>query len=303
MERLSPVAREYLSGSLASSFTAALFNPLEVVKTRLQLQGMPGTPQIYSQGFAATLRTIAQQDGVALLWGHGLLTIVGRDFFYSGVRTGMYPTVRTMIASGRKAADVTMLEKILAGAVCGGVGAGLGNPFDVVRVRMIADGGAIHPRTRKLTTGFRAGREPQYRSSLQCFADAWRNEGFIRGLCLRGIAPSMSRAALLTAAQMSTYDHAKVLGKRHGIFSEGVSLHCVAAAISGFAAQLACNPADVLKSRVMSARQRHGASASVTARSMAMHILQHEGIHALCASFCVACVPHLLTCRAPTVHT
>ena len=63
----------------------------------------------------------------------------------------------------------------------------------------------------------------------------------------------MSRAALLTAAQMSTYDHTKVLAKRHGVLSEGVALHCIAAGISGFVAQVSCNPADVLKSRVMSA--------------------------------------------------
>jgi len=35
MERVNPMVREYLSGSLASSFTAGLFNPLEVVKSRL----------------------------------------------------------------------------------------------------------------------------------------------------------------------------------------------------------------------------------------------------------------------------
>ena len=288
MERLSPMAREYLTGSLASSFTAGVFNPLEVVKTRLQLQGMPGTPRLYTGGFVATLRTIAQQDGLALLWRHGLVTIVGRDFFYSGVRTGMYPTVRSVVSSGRAAEDVSMVQKIVAGAICGGVGAGLGNPFDVVRVRMIADGGVIDRSTGKLATGFRAGHEPRYRSSLQCFADARRSEGFLRGLCLRGIVPSMSRAALLTAAQMSTYDHTKVLAKRHGVLPEGVALHCIAAGISGFAAQVSCNPADVLKSRVMSARAGSANGAPVTVTSMAVHILRHEGVGAFYKGFAPA---------------
>ena len=92
----------------------------------------------------------------------------------------------------------------------------------------------------------------------------------------------MSRAALLTAAQMSTYDHTKVVAKRHGLFSEGVGLHCVAAGISGFAAQAACNPADVLKSRVMNAMHAsragatHGAPAP-TVWGIATHIVRHEG--------------------------
>jgi hypothetical protein len=233
MERVNPMVREYLSGSLASSFTAGLFNPLEVVKTRLHIQTMPGMKRIYTLGFGSALRTIAQQEGALGMWRHGLVTVVGRDFFYSGVRTGMYPTVRSLLAPGQAADDIGMARKIMAGAICGGVGAGIGNPFDVVRVRMIAEGGVIDPATNRLSTGMRAGELPQYKSSLHCFAQARRAEGLLRGLMLRGIGPSMSRAALLTAAQMSTYDHTKVMAKRSGALPEGLALHCMAAGISG----------------------------------------------------------------------
>ncbi len=181
MDRVNPMVREYLSGSLASSFTAGLFNPLEVVKTRLHLQSMPGMRRIYTEGFSSALQTIAREEGTTGLWRHGFVAVVGRDFFYSGVRTGMYPTVRSLIASGRSAEDVGMVQKILAGAICGGVGAGLGNPFDVVRVRMIAEGGLVDLRTNRLLTGIRAGEVARYRSSLECFADARGSEGFVRG--------------------------------------------------------------------------------------------------------------------------
>jgi len=273
MERL---AREYLSGSLASSFTAAVFNPLEVVKTRLQLQGMPEMRRVYTSGFSNALRTIVREDGLLRLWRYGLVTIVARDFFYSGVRTGMYPTVRSIVASGRKAEDVSMMQKILAGAICGGVGSGLANPLDVVRVRMIADGGLVDLSTNTLRTGMRAGSAPRYHSSFQCFVDAMQTEGFVRGLMFRGIAPSTSRAALLTAAQMSTYDHTKVMAKRHGLLPEGATLHLLAAGISGFAAQVACNPADVLKSRVMSIRVGSG-GVPMSVSSVALLILSQEG--------------------------
>ena len=36
-------------------------------------RGMPGTPRLYTGGFVATLRTIAHQDGLALLWRHQAL--------------------------------------------------------------------------------------------------------------------------------------------------------------------------------------------------------------------------------------
>jgi len=276
------MGREYLSGSLASSFTAAVFNPLEVVKTRLQLQDMPGWRRIYTGGFINALHTISKQEGVLLLWGHGLSTIVLRDFFYSGVRTGMYPSVRSVIAGGKAPEDTLLIQKIAAGAVCGAVGSALGNPFDVVRVRMIVEGGKLDAATGKLSSGMRAGHTPRWGSSLNCCRDAWKTEGFVRGLMLRGLGPTVSRAALLTAAQMSSYDHTKVLAKQYGFLGEGLILHCAAAGISGFAATLACNPADVLKSRVMSVRSS-GASTSVF--NVATHIVKNEGAAAFYKGF------------------
>ena len=110
----STLAREYLSGSLASSITYVLFSPLEVVKTRLQLQAAPGWTKIHSGGLFAALRAILAQDGVLLSWSHGLAPGVARDFVYSGFRTGMYPTVRNAIGGE----DARFVEKVAAGAVC-----------------------------------------------------------------------------------------------------------------------------------------------------------------------------------------
>ena len=56
---------------------------------------------------------------------------------------------------------------------------------------------------------------------------------------------------------MATYDHTKTVSKRHGV-AEGLPLHIGAALLSGLAATVACNPADVVKSQVMSARSAGG---------------------------------------------
>ena len=222
------------------------------------------------------MRDILQQDGALLFWSHGLMAGTLRDFWYSGVRTGMYPTVRDAIhlafsgSSPASSSQVSLLEKIAAGATTGSVGAGLANAFDVVRVRMICEGGRVD--AGKLLTGLRAGQKPRWGSSFHCLRDAVRNEGFVHGLLLRGVGASMSRAGLLTAAQMSTYDHTKTMAKRHGIV-EGTALHVSAALLSGLAAAAACNPADVVKSRIMSGSDHGGRSMLTTA----WHIAAHEG--------------------------
>lgn len=277
-DKMTPaIVREYLSGSLASSCTAAIFCPLETVKTRLQLQDMPGATRLYTGSFAAALRSIARSDGLRLMWSHGFVAMVGRDFFYSGVRTGLYPTVRSVLSGDRPASDVTLAEKIGAGALTGGLGSALANPLDVVRVRMMAEGGRVDAASGLLRTGPRAGHAPQWRSSAHCLVEAATHDGVVRGLMLRGVTASMSRAALLTAAQLSTYDHSKVVARRRGWLRDGLGLQVFAAALSGFVAVVACNPADVLKSRLMAMRAEEGAGRATT-WSAATQIWRAEGV-------------------------
>lgn len=285
--RASQLGREYLSGSLASSSTAAMFSPLEAVKTRLQLQDMPGWRRTYAAGFGRALLDITRQDGLLALWSYGFAGLVSRDFVYSGVRTGMYPTVRDAVAAaqGNAAGEASLVDKIAAGALCGAIGASIANPFDVVRVRMTAEGGVVADGL--LATGMRAGHAPRWRSSAHCAADAVASEGLLRGLVLRGVGASMARAGLLTAAQMSTYDHTKTVAKRNGWLREGVALHVVGAVVSGLFATVACTPADVLKSRVM-AGSTAGRPASTAA--VALHILRHDGLRGFYRGFLVSWV-------------
>lgn len=279
---LSRLAREYLSGSCASSITAIIFNPLEVVKTRLQLQDMPGWTKVYHGNPLATLIQIHRQDGLLRLWSHGLAAIVARDFVYSGVRTGMYPSVRDVIARNKAVGDATFAEKVAAGALTGSIGAAFGNPFDVVRVRMIADGGRVDA-DGVLRTGLRQGHAARWAHSIDCLREAAARTGIVRGLLMRGLGASASRAGLLTAAQMSTYDHTKTLAKRTGFIGEGIRLHVLAAAISGLAATIACNPADVLKSRVMAGAGAAGGSVSTV--GALVQIVRYEGLATLYRGF------------------
>lgn len=275
--------REVASGSLAAGFTATLFSPLELVKTRMQVQELPGWPRLYPN-FVRALQTIAAEDGLRLLWTHGFAGFVGRDLAYSGLRIGLYPTMRESI-SGRRRGEASLLEKIAAGASTGVVGAAIANPLDVVRVRMSCEGGVV-AADGVLATGMRAGHAPRWRSSLHCLVDCFEREGVAGGL-YRGVGATTARAALLSAGQLASYDHSKTLLLRHGwVKEEGRPLHVIAAIISGVVASVCCNPADVLKSALMSARGGgrgaaadggRGAAADVSAYGVARTIMRTQG--------------------------
>ena len=64
----------------------------------------------------------------------------------------------------------------------------------------------------------------------------------------------MQRAAILTAAQIPSYDHTKHTLKNHGLMHEGLRLHIVSSMIAGFVTAFVTSPVDVVKTRVMNQR-------------------------------------------------
>ena len=152
---------------------------------------------------------------------------------------------------------------------------------------MTVEGGLVDTEG-KLLTGMRKGQPRQWTSSVHCFVDtlqvrwsaagacsiccgvahlrkiratrrcrhgaprtptyALQTEGVVKGLW-RGVGPTMSRAALLSAGQLSSYDHSKTLLLRAGWLDDGKTLHIVAAIISGIVATVCCNPGGAFHTR------------------------------------------------------
>jgi hypothetical protein len=276
------VLREIACGSVAATTTASIFSPLECVKTRIQVQADPtaNVRKLYTHGFVRALISILKSDGILLTWSHGFVGFVGRDFFYSGLRIGCYPTVRSLYSSSTTDKNnIGLLPKIGAGATTGGCAAALTNPFDVFRVRMTIQGGVIDKETGKLLTGMKKGNLPKYNSSFHCLKETIRIEGW-KGL-YRGVVATAARAALLSAGQLASYDHSKTFFIKHDIMKEGNTLHMVAAIISGLVGTTVCNPADVLKSRLMIQSGGVGGSNSAGIRalfSVAKLVWVQEGI-------------------------
>ena len=121
-----------LSGMAACG--ACLFtNPLEVVKTRMQLQGelkSRGTYQVYYRNVFHAFYTIGKVDGIAGLQ-KGLVPGLVYQFVMNGVRLGSYAIIES---SGYIQTDgkVSAVKSIVAGAIAGIVGAYMGSPIYLV---------------------------------------------------------------------------------------------------------------------------------------------------------------------------
>lgn len=121
-----------LSGAAACG-ACLLTNPLEVVKTRMQLQGelqSRGTYQVYYRNVFHAFYTIGKVDGLSGLQ-KGLVPGLVYQFFMNGVRLGSFSIIE---ASGYMHTDgrVSAPKTIVAGAVAGVVGAVMGSPVYLV---------------------------------------------------------------------------------------------------------------------------------------------------------------------------
>lgn len=85
--------------------------------------------QVTGQGIAPTVKQIVNNEGIAAFW-KGLPFAYGRELSYTSIKLGAYAPVRDALGAGQGA---PFYLKFLAGAITGGVGSFVGNPFDVMK--------------------------------------------------------------------------------------------------------------------------------------------------------------------------
>lgn len=86
-----------LSGVSVGSATC-LTNPIDVIKTRLQLQHLQGHAAMRRMGMVETAQALVRQEGVTALW-KGLTPALARGFVYGGLRLGLYSPVKQLLAT------------------------------------------------------------------------------------------------------------------------------------------------------------------------------------------------------------
>lgn len=127
------ITMDFVLSGISACGACFFTNPLEVVKTRMQLQGelkTRGTYQVYYRNVFHAFYTIGKVDGIAGLQ-KGLAPGLVYQFFMNGVRLGSYAIIES---SGYIHTDgkVSAAKSIVAGAVAGVVGAYIGSPIYLV---------------------------------------------------------------------------------------------------------------------------------------------------------------------------
>ncbi|KAI1428733.1 putative dicarboxylate carrier protein [Xylaria sp. FL1777] len=233
---LKQVAYPFWFGGSASSMAACVTHPLDLVKVRMQLRSGDGP-----KSMSGTIMHIVRKSGPRGLYD-GLTASLLRQMTYSTVRFGVYEDLkRRFTPEGQKTGLPLLIGLSSLSGLLGGLS---GNAADVVNVRMQQE--AVLPASQKR----------HYRNGLDGMIKMARAEGLLSWF--RGVWPNATRAALMNACQLASYDSFKLLLMTYTPLGDTTTTHFTSSLLAGFIATTVCSPVDVIKSRVMSAHTNKG---------------------------------------------
>lgn len=212
---------------------AAFTHPLDLAKVRMQMSND------HSTGFLRTIVRVYKHEGFRHLYA-GLTASLLRQATYSTTRFGVYEELKSHV-QGDDAAPPGALTLVGLACISGLAGAAVGNPADILNVRMQNDQ-TLAPEKRR-----------NYKHAIDGLLRMMREEG-TKSL-FRGVTANCARGVLMTASQLASYDTFKRGLLNTGVFSEGLVTHFTASLMAGFVATTVCSPFDVIKTRIMNTQK------------------------------------------------
>lgn len=209
----------------AAVITVTFIHPIDVVKTRIQISAEYG-----ALGMAGTTKKVIGGEGVTALW-KGVNAAWLREASYTSLRLGLYEPCK--VAFGCTTPETTtFIKKFGAGSAAGALGSLVGNPFDVLKTKMMASESAAAPSMVKTAT------------------DLLKNQGI--GGFYRGIDSNIARAMVLNGTKMACYDQAKgYVVAATGWSKSALPTQFLSAVTAGFFMTCTVSPFDMVRTRLM----------------------------------------------------
>ena len=216
--RKATLVESMVLGGSSAVFAVNFTHPIETVKTRMQVSGL---------GIGSTVSEIMGKEGVAAFW-KGIPFAYGREMSYTSIKLGAYAPVRDMLGAGKES---PFYMKFLAGAITGGTGSVVGNPFDVMKTLAQTN----KEKSAGLTT---------------LVGTMFKDQG-IAGF-YRGVEVNIMRACVLNATKMGCYDISKgYVSETTGWSRKDVRTAFCSSFIAGFFMTCTVAPWDMLRTKLM----------------------------------------------------
>jgi len=191
------------AAGVAACTAVSFIHPIDVVKTRLQVSGDAGGRNYNKLGVTGSVRVILKDEGVTAFW-KGISAAWLREASYTSLRLGLYDPIKKVM--GVKS-DSLFVLKFAAGSLAGALGSMVGNPFDVLKTRLMTS------ESGSANMSFVA-KELYAKQGMA---------GFYRGL-----QANVLRAMVLNGTKMGCYDAITEMLLAHGTIPKGLTLEFAA---------------------------------------------------------------------------
>jgi hypothetical protein len=176
-----------------------------------------------------TVRKVAGEEGVKALW-KGVNAAWLREASYTSLRLGLYEPIKVLFGANEPGAPFIL--KFSAGSAAGAIGSLAGNPFDVLKTKMMASSGKEVP------------------SMVKTGKDLLASQGI--GGFYRGIDSNIARAMVLNGTKMACYDQAKLfVVDATGWSKSALQTQFFSAVTAGFFMTCTVSPFDMIRTRLM----------------------------------------------------
>ncbi|XP_055696657.1 solute carrier family 25 member 35-like [Lutzomyia longipalpis] len=231
---------DFLLGGIASMGATVFTNPLEVIKTRIQLQGELAARGTYVEpyrGILQSLITVAKHDGIAGLQ-KGLVPATCFQFVLNAFRLGIYNMAVeagwTKSSKGRE----SFARNLFWGATGGVAGAVLSSPFFMIKTHLQS----------QAAKAIAVGHQHKHTGMSHAFAEIYRAHGF-SGL-YRGVLVTIPRAILGSGGQLATFGVTKDMIRRHLEIQNPLWVSLLAGMLAGTVMAMTITPPDVIATRL-----------------------------------------------------
>uniref|UniRef100_A0AAV2JVK8 Solute carrier family 25 member 30 n=1 Tax=Knipowitschia caucasica TaxID=637954 RepID=A0AAV2JVK8_KNICA len=183
--------KPFVFGGLASVTAECGTFPIDLAKTRLQVQGQVGDSkykEIRYRGMLHAMARIGREEGLWALYS-GISPAMLRQASYGTIKIGTYQSFKRILVE--RPEDETLLTNVVCGILSGVISSSIANPTDVLKAQ---------------------GRVIQG-SMMGNFINIYQEEG-TRGLW-RGVSLTAQRAAIVVGVELPVYD----ITKKHLILS------------------------------------------------------------------------------------
>ncbi|XP_070560979.1 solute carrier family 25 member 35-like [Ptychodera flava] len=232
---------EFLLGGMAACCAGFFTNPLEVVKTRMQLQGELRARGTYVKSYRNVFHaffTIGRVDGIFALQ-KGLVPALYYQFLMNGTRLGTFQCLVNFGLVKDKDGNVIYWRSVVAGAFAGSAGAVVGSPMYLIKTHLQS----------QATDIIAVGHQHTHTGFFQAVRGIFKEYG-VFGLW-RGVTGAIPRVMFGSGAQLSTFSNSKEYVEKSQIFKPGSwMIPFTASCISGVVVTIVMTPFDVVSTRL-----------------------------------------------------